>query len=208
MALRGIALRRDHVVAASLAAAVVVVVGYASGLGLRPGIVASAGSPPPSAAGPAPSVPGGDQPAPPGGLPSVGAIPPLPAQPVGGSPSDVTPADLPANMPGNVVAQPTATPPPDPGSPAPGEPAPPGSTTPPVPPPGTELPACTPGLPQQALDTVGGLPLVGGVTIGLGLSGPGGLGALVLGYCRAADGNTQLAMVPKPAPTSGLLGGS
>ncbi|HEY2062667.1 MAG TPA: hypothetical protein VGH57_30145 [Amycolatopsis sp.] len=205
MALRGIALRRDHVVAASLAAAVVVVVGYASGLGLRPGSVANAGSPPPTADGPAPSAPAGDQPAPPGGLPSVAAIPPLPAQPVGGAPSDVTPVDMPANMPGDVVAQPTPTPPSDPGFPAPSEPAPPGTTTPPVLPPGTDLPACTPGLPQQALDAVSGLPLVGGVTIGLGLSGPDGLGALVLGYCRAADGSPRLAMVPKP--TSGLLGG-
>jgi len=34
---RGPALRRDHVIAASLAGAVVVVVGYASGIGLRPG---------------------------------------------------------------------------------------------------------------------------------------------------------------------------
>ncbi|EOD63425.1 hypothetical protein H480_37070, partial [Amycolatopsis vancoresmycina DSM 44592] len=40
--MRGPALRRDHVIAASLAGAVVVVVGYASGIGLHPGTAAAA----------------------------------------------------------------------------------------------------------------------------------------------------------------------
>jgi hypothetical protein len=52
---------------------------------------------------------------------------------------------------------------------------------------------------QQVLDTVGGLPLLGSVTTGLGVTGPDGVGALVLGYCRTTDGGLEPAMVPAGA---------
>ncbi|MEV6828673.1 hypothetical protein [Amycolatopsis sp. NPDC051102] len=183
--MRGPALRRDHVIAASLAGAVVVVVGYASGIGLRPGGAADAATPPVVADGghpAAPETPGG-QPLP-SGLPPSGVPPvPLPALPVGDQPATAMPP-----MPGDVGVQP----PPEPPSPEPTLPLPPPptSTTPPAPaPPGPGVPECRPGVPQQVLDTVGGLPLLGSLTTGLGVTGPDGLGALVLGYCRTADGS-------------------
>jgi hypothetical protein len=184
----GPAPRRDHVIAASLAGAVVIVVGYASGIGLRPGGAADAATPPPVADGghqATPETPGG-QPLPSAQPPSDVPVPPLPAVPVGDQPAVTMPP-----MPGDVVVAPT----PDPGSPPPT--APPETTTPP--PPGTDVPACRPGVPQQVLDTVGGLPLLGAVTTGLGVTGPDGLGALVLGYCRTTDGGLELAMVPAEA---------
>ncbi|SEC95769.1 hypothetical protein SAMN04489727_5753 [Amycolatopsis tolypomycina] len=190
--MRGPALRRDHVIAASLAGAVVIVVGYASGIGLRPGtaaatppVVADGGHPPAAPQTPAP------QPLPVGQLPTGGPPSPLPAVPVG----DVPAAPMPS-MPG-------AVPIPDPGSPDPGSPpsSPPPSTS-PAPPPGTDVPTCQPGVPQQVLDTVGGLPLLGAVTSGLGVTGPDGVGALVLGYCRNPDGGLEPAMVPATAVTT------
>ncbi|MEV7099391.1 hypothetical protein AB0M80_41850 [Amycolatopsis sp. NPDC051045] len=191
--MRGPALRRDHVIAASLAGAVVIVVGYASGIGLRPGGAADATTPPAVADGGRPVTPEtpGPPPLPAGLLPSGVPVVPLPAAPVGGPPAEAMPP-----MPGEV------TPIPDPGSPQPGAPeppSPPSPTTPDPPPPGTDVPACRPGVPQQVLDTVGGLPLLGTVTTGLGVTGPDGLGALVLGYCRAADGGLEPAMVPADA---------
>jgi hypothetical protein len=184
---RGPAVRRDHVIAASLAGAVVVVVGYASGIGLRPGGAADAATPPAVADGGHPATPEtpGTQPLPSALPPSDVPVSPLPAVPVGDQPATTMPS-----MPGDVGA----TPVPDPGSPAPT--APPGSTTAPLPPPGTDVPACQAGAAQQVLDTVGGLPLVGAVTTGLGVTGPDGLGALVLGYCRTPEGGLEPAMVP------------
>ncbi|MBE8523900.1 hypothetical protein ILP97_41545, partial [Amycolatopsis sp. H6(2020)] len=86
----------------------------------------------------------------------------------------------------------------------PGTPPPPSSPPPTTPaPPGTDVPACQPGVPQQVLDTVGDLPLLGTVTTGLGVTGPSGVGALVLGYCRTADGGLEPAMVPTPTVPSG-----
>ncbi|NBH11779.1 hypothetical protein GTY80_52140, partial [Amycolatopsis sp. SID8362] len=76
-------------------------------------------------------------------------------------------------------------------------PTPPPGTTPP--PPGTDVPACQPGAVQQVLDTVGGLPVLGALTTGLGVTGPDGAGALVLGYCRTTDGGLEPAMVPAGA---------
>ncbi|WP_236725502.1 hypothetical protein [Amycolatopsis orientalis] len=194
MALRGIAPRRDQLIAAGLTGAVVIVVGYASGLGLKPGT--AAGSPPvlaqpqtpPSAATP---LPGGEPPAP-------APIPSLPAVPVTDIPAPVAP---PASPPGGIEVPPPA-PVPDPVPPHP-HPDPPSSTPPlppppPPPPPGTELPACQPGAAQQVLDTVAALPLLGGVTGGLGVSGADGLGAALLGYCRAPDGTVVLENVPAP----------
>ncbi len=186
--MRGPALRRDHVIAASLAGAVVVVVGYASGIGLRPGtaaatppVVADGGHP----AAPETSVP---QPVPAGQLPTGGPASPLPAMPVGDQPAAPMPP-----MPGDTGVVPV----PEPGSPDPGTSPPPSSPPPTTPaPPETDVPACQPGVPQQILDTVGGLPLLGSVTTGLGVTGPAGVGALVLGYCRTADGGLEPAMVP------------
>jgi hypothetical protein len=113
--------------------------------------------------------------------------------PVGDQPADPMPS-MPS-MPGDIGVVPV----PDPGSPDPGTLPPPSSpepTTPAPPPPGTDVPACQAGVPQQVLDTVGGLPLLGSLTTGLGVTGPAGVGALVLGYCRTADGGLEPAMVP------------
>lgn len=189
--MRGSALRRDHVIAASLAGAVVVVVGYASGIGLRPG--SAAATPPPVADGGhavTPETPGA-QPIPSALPPSAVPVPPLPAIPVGDQPVMTMPPP-----PADVVANPTPNPAPDPGTPTV---PPPSTTTPPPPPPGGDLPACQPGAAQQVLDTVGGLPLLGAVTTGLGVTGPNGVGALVLGYCRTSDGTVEPAMVPASA---------
>ncbi|MFJ9778776.1 hypothetical protein ACIRSS_04285 [Amycolatopsis sp. NPDC101161] len=186
--MRGPALRRDHVIAASLAGAVVVVVGYASGIGLRPGGSADAATPPVVADGghqPVPETPGTQQ-LPSALPPSDVPVPPLPAVPVGDQPVVTAPS-----MPPDVVVTPTS----DPGPPEPTSPPEP-TTTPPLPPPGTDVPACQPGAAQQVLDTVGGLPLLGAVTTGLGVTGPDGVGALVLGYCRTAGGGLEPAMVP------------
>ncbi len=197
--MRGPALRRDHVIAASLAGAVVIVVGYASGLGLRPGTAAA--TPPAVADGGHPATPQtpGTQPVPAGQLPAGGPVSPLPAIPVGGQPADPVPP-MPS-MPGDTGVVPV----PDPGSPEPGTLPPPVSspepTTPAPPPPGTDVPACQAGVPQQVLDTVGGLPLLGSLTTGLGVTGPDGAAALILGYCRSADGGLTPAMVPVPTPT-------
>lgn len=188
MALRGIAPRRDQLIAASLTGAVVIVVGYASGLGLKPGTAAEnppvLAQPPPSAATP---LPGGEPPAP-------APIPSLPAVPVVDAPAPVAPP----TTPGGVEVQPSPSPSPEP---VPTHPHPdPPSVTPPLPPPDVELPPCEPGVAQQVLDTVGTLPLLGGVTGGLGVTGADGLGATLLGYCRAPDGTVVLETVPLPAP--------
>jgi len=200
---RGPALRRDHVIAASLAGAVVIVVGYASGIGLRPGTAAA--TPPAVADGGHPAAPEtpAAQPLPAGRLPTGGPASPLPALPVGDQPAVPMPPLPPMpSMPGDIGVVPV----PDPGSLDPGTPPPPSSpepTTPVPPPPGTDLPACQPGVPQQVLDTVGGLPLLGAVTTGLGVTGPAGIGAQVLGYCRTPDGGLEPAMVPATTVPSG-----
>jgi hypothetical protein len=189
VALRGMVPRRDQLIAASLTGAVVIVVGYASGLGLKPGTAAGS---PPVLAQPAP--PGATTPLPEGEPPAPVPIPSLPAAPVTDIPAPVLPP-----MPGGggVELPPPALPP----EPVPTEPLPePPPATPPLPPPGTELPACQPGVAQQVLDTVAALPLLGGVTGGLGVTGPDGLGATLLGYCRAPDGTVLLETVPAPAP--------
>ncbi len=196
----GSAPRRDHVIAASLAGAVVIVVGYASGIGLRPGTAGEPAALPPVADGghqATPETPGA-QPVPPGLPPAGVPAAPLPAVPVGDQPVAAIPSipSMPSMppMPGGGAVDPA----PDPGSPPSSSPPPP-TTTPPLPPPGTDVPACRPGVPQQVLDTVGGLPLLGAVTTGLGVTGPDGVGALVLGYCRTADGGLEPAMVPAGA---------
>lgn len=189
--MRGPALSRDHLIAASLAGAVVVVVGYASGIGLRPGSTAAAAPPVVTDGGPH-GAPATENPVPPGEPPANVPAAPLPAAPIAGAPIALPPDSSMPPMPGGVDVEPapvTETPPP------------PGTTVPPPPPPGTELPACQPGVAQQVLDTVGGLPLLGSVTTGLGVTGPDGLGATVLGYCRTADGTVELATVPAAVAT-------
>jgi hypothetical protein len=193
VALRGIAPRRDQLIAASLTGAVVIVVGYASGLGLKPGMAMAENppaltQPPPSAAIPLP----GGEPPPPAVIPSL----PAPAVPV----TDIPAPLAPPTTPGGVEVQPTPPPPPDP---VPSHPHPdPPSVPPPsvTPPPDAELPACEPAVAQQVLDTVAAIPLLGGVTGGLGVTGADGLGATLLGYCRAPDGTVALQTIPVPAP--------
>ncbi len=185
MALRGIAVRRDHLIAASLTGAVVIVVGYASGLGLKPGAAAET---PPVVAQPAPT------PAtsvPPGKPPSPVPVPSLPAVPV----ADVPAPAAPPALGGGVEVQPST---PSSEDPVPTHPHPVPTPTLPPPPPGEELPDCRPGAVQQVLDIVAALPLLGGVTGGLGVTGPDGLGATILGYCRAPDGTVLLETVPVP----------
>ncbi len=188
--MRGPALSRDHLIAASLAGAVVVVVGYASGIGLRPGSPAAA-APPAVADGGQQAPPATEEPIPAGEPPADVPASPLSAVPIVELPA-APPADAMPSLPGGVDVEPP---------PVTEPPAPPGTSVPEPPPPGTDLPACQPGLPQQVLDTVGGLPLLGAVTTGLGVTGPAGLGATVLGYCRTADGTVQQAMVPAPVAT-------
>lgn len=188
--MRGPALSRDHLIAASLTGAVVVVVGYASGIGLRPGSQASA-APPVVADGGPHATPSAEQPIPPGQPPVDVPAAPLPAVPIAAPPAELPPDSMPS-LPVDVGVEPT---------PVIETPPPPETTVPEPPPPGTDLPACQPGVAQQVLDTVGGLPLLGAVTTGLGVTGPDGLGATVLGYCRATDGTVELATVPAAVAT-------
>ncbi|MCU1682678.1 MAG: hypothetical protein JWQ81_3417 [Amycolatopsis sp.] len=196
----GLSLRREHLIAACLTGAVVVIVGYASGLGLKPGVTST--SAPSVIAGGSPPVGPGTQQSLPSDIPPVSTVPPMP--PMGGMPNTVPVASMPGGV-GGVIAQ--TQPPADSTSPGSGNPTPTGpptTSTPPPPPPGTPLPQCQPGLVQPVLDGVSGLPLVGGLATGLGVTGPNGLLATILGYCQAADGTAQLAMVPAPsaAPTT------
>lgn len=153
---RGI-VRREHVVAASLVGAVVVVVGFASGLGTHrttenhnpaaPRTEAAA-QPPLTTA---PSTP--DQiPANPGANPPQRAVAPRPQ-----------PQPLPPSQPHTSTPPPSSTTSPPPTTPPP-------STT--TPPPQTD-PPCQPGLLGDlpilpgALPVVGGLPILGGLVGGL-----------------------------------------
>ncbi|MFD8499605.1 hypothetical protein [Amycolatopsis sp. NPDC059657] len=177
----GRSLRREHLVAASLAGAVVVVVGYASGLGLKPGTVAAA-EPPPVAQGtkPAPEVQPSQGNPPPPELPQPVAPPPLPPVPVIAPPSHEVPPD-----PGPVVVEPTP-------------PSPPSTPPPPPPPPGSPLPECQPSVLQPVGDTVAALPLLGDLTKTLGVTGPDGLLTAVIGYCAAKDGTVQAISTGSP----------
>lgn len=188
----GLTLRREQVIAALLVTGVVVVVGYASGLGLR--TTTSAGGPNQVVTGPTPT----EQPA----LPGTGELPQAVSPPGATMPVDSLPA---AGSTEPVVALPVPTTPtlsPDPQvpvptqptQPAPGQPTVPGQPTDPAAP-----GACLPGLAQNVADTantvVSGLPVVSTVTGTLGLtqspdgSSPGTLNTLlysVTGYCAPA----------------------
>jgi hypothetical protein len=190
------------VIAAALTGAVVIVVGYASGLGLNTtsagadGSVSADGGQPATVQQPQPD----QQPLPSGDPPPPNAVRPMPPVPAGTTP----PADVPATVP--PVNDPgSATPPVDQQPPVtdPTQPAP---TSPPgAPPPGTPPVACQPGIVGPLLDTVTGLPLVGGLTTGLGLTGPSGVLAAVVGSCPAAVGEPVLPLnavaVQPPVPT-------
>ncbi|WP_034286871.1 hypothetical protein [Amycolatopsis benzoatilytica] len=181
-------LRRDQVVAACLAGAVVVVVGYASGIGLKTTV---ATGPAASDQAPAQAVPAPQQPPPNGELPPMASVPPMPPMPDGGPPPGDLPAAPVADAPTSDVAVPTME------NPQPsGDPVPPG--TPPQTPPSTTAPTCQPGAVQPVLDTAGGLPLVGGLTAGAGVTGPNGLLATLIGFCPTAPGTP--AQLPGAVP--------
>ncbi|WP_370940711.1 hypothetical protein [Amycolatopsis sp. cg13] len=185
---------REQVVAACLAGAVVVVVGYASGIGLKTtaasGPVALDQAPAQAAPAPQPVLPNGE-------LPPPGAVQPMPPVPGGGIPPvDAPPPAAPvADAPSGEVPPPTGEIPQPSGDPMP--PAPP--ETPPQTPTGTPppsgTPTCQPGAVQPVLDTVSGLPLIGGLTTGIGVTGPDGLLSTILGSCPPVQ--------PAAIPSSG-----
>ncbi|WP_406629779.1 hypothetical protein [Amycolatopsis sp. WGS_07] len=182
----GRGLRRDHVVAACLAGAVVIVVGYASGIGLK---TTTASGPAPSEQAPAQAAPAPEPVLPNGNLPPAGAVQPMPPVPDGGlPPADAPPPEMPMpDSPTGETPAPTGEIPPPSGAPAP--------PSPPETPPQSPVPTCQPGAVQPVLDTVSGLPLVGGITAGAGLTGPDGILAALLGSCPAPSGT--------PVPSSG-----
>jgi hypothetical protein len=152
-------LRREHIVAASLVGSVVVVVGFASGLGTRPGTSPGADAAP---------APGGDTPvatAPPATTPPQptrgGGSPPRAAV---GNPVVVPVTPTPGLPPGtNHTAHPTTTTKPPTKPPTTTSPATTAPTTPTTP--------CQPGLVPDALDTL--LATLGRATDALGLLGAG-----------------------------------
>ncbi|MFE3176497.1 hypothetical protein ACFXPA_29915 [Amycolatopsis sp. NPDC059090] len=191
--------RRDQVVAACLAGAVVVVVGYASGIGLKTTAASSPVAPdqPPAQAAPAPQpvLPNGE-------LPPPGAVQPMPPMPGGGIPpvDAPPPAEPVADVPSGEIPPPTGDilqPTGDPMPPAPPETPP---QTPTGTPPPTETPTCQPSAVQPVLDTVSGLPLVGGLTTGLAVTGPDGLLSTIIGSCPAAPAQPA---APPAIPSSG-----
>jgi hypothetical protein len=152
-------LRREHIVAASLVGSVVVVIGFASGLGTRPGTGASAAPAPGGEAGP-----------------PVATAPPQTTQTQprqGGGGSGGGGGGGSANYPGGggavlpVTTMPTV--PPSHGHPTtPTTPPPTGTTPPPT--------TCDPGLVPVALDTL--LGTLGQATDALGLPVPDAVGLL------------------------------
>jgi hypothetical protein len=191
----GTALRREQVIAGLLVGGVVVIVGYASGLGLRTTTTpAQAASP-----GQAQSVPNA-------GTPLPGAQLPVAAPP----PTISIPGDLGAAQPveSGVAAQPVTTVPSLPSVPGTGTTAP----TNPTMPSSTPVPGapstCLPGLAQNVADqgnaVIGGLPVVPTLTGSLGLtqspdgSSPGQLNMVlysVTGYCASPE-PAQPGIVP------------
>ncbi|WP_130348394.1 hypothetical protein [Herbihabitans rhizosphaerae] len=158
-------LRREHIVAATLVGAVVVVLGFASGIGVRQS--QASGTQPPQQAAPG-NTPGNEPPlpqAPPEAPPQI----PLPGeQPLPVVPIALPPQTVPIVTP--VPTVPPSVPEPSPGPPHNHPSPPPGSPTPPPPgPPPT--PPCQPGWVPVWLDTATGtvqqLPLLGGLAGGL-----------------------------------------
>lgn len=146
----GTILRREHLVAASLVGTVVVVVGFASGLGLtHPASAGTQQAQPRTTELPPPPAPA----AAPGGSPGT---------PSGGGP--VGYVGTPAAGGGNLAIGPLTADVPTPPTSAPPTTTPP-TTTPPT---GTTQPACQPGLLtgllNQVTTAVNGLPVVGSLT--------------------------------------------
>jgi hypothetical protein len=182
-------LRREHIVAASLVGSVVVVVGFASGLGSRPGTGASA-APAEDQRQPAATAP----------VTTTQAQPPQGNSrgPSGGSPRPG----------GGGVAPVTTAPPTTTGTHHTGHPTPPPATTPP-PTSTTPPPACDPGLLPAAVETI--LDTVGRATAAIGLPGLGpstvdpaapGLPALPEGTPLDQFIATCSAPTTQPAPTT------
>lgn len=203
---RGRSLHREHVVAACLAGAVVVVVGYASGVGLKTAPAGANTSV--MAVGGQPQTSPAQQPVPSGQPPPPDAVEPMPPIPgPAAPPAVVPPGAVPVTDVPPVQQPPQGSDPAPPGSTDPGAP----STPPGVPaPPGTPPPApdCQPGAVQPVVDALTGLPLVGGLTTGLGLTGPGGILLALVGSCQPQPGQTPVllpaGLPPAQAvPTSG-----
>ncbi|GHE83875.1 hypothetical protein GCM10017786_13920 [Amycolatopsis deserti] len=176
-----------------LVTGVVVVVGYASGLGL------STSAPAANSAGPAQT----QSPAPHPQTPVTGDLPQaqVPDLTLPGTDLTAPPADPVADVPGSDSVVPVLPVVPGTPAPAPGTPVVPPAT------PGAPVPVCLPGLAQNVVDTantvVTGLPLVGDLTGTAGLTqspdgtDPGLLNTLlygVTGYCAPPPG--------EPAPTT------
>lgn len=185
-------LSREHVIASMLVTGVVVIVGFASGLGLRTTTTDTQAAAP----GVTQAQPNAGTPLPEGGLPQAIQPPQMsmpgtdptasgPAAAVQALPSDASAPGLPVSQPdqSTTPGQPVSTPP---TSTVPGTPSAPS--------------ACLTGVAQQVADTantvVAGLPVVSDATGTLGLtaapdgSSPGALNTLlytVTGYCAPAE---------------------
>jgi hypothetical protein len=162
-----ISLRREHVVAASLVGSVVVVLGFASGLGIHHTATGTVAAPAPGSAAPPTTDTSGE--------PAGGGY--QPAGYSGDSPQGDNPyvATTTAPVPvgtATTTAVPTTT-------------TSPGTTT------TTSAPTCTPGVLPQVVDTVTsgvqGLPLLGPVVAGIGLPP---LVDTLLGSCPATTTTT------------------
>lgn len=172
-----ISLRREQVVAASLVGSVVVLLGFASGLGINHTTSAASATPPTvgTPAPPATESPGdqpGDQSGG-GGYQAAGYVGSGGQQ--GDNPYPATTTAVPPPVTATTTAVPTTTPP--------------GTTT-------TSAATCTPGLVPQVVSTltsgVQGLPLLGPVVAGVGLPP---LVDSLLGSCPATSTTT-------PTPTT------
>ncbi|GHF66663.1 hypothetical protein FHX82_006559 [Amycolatopsis bartoniae] len=210
-----LSVRREHLVAALLVGGVVVIVGFASGLGLKTSTTNAQAAGAPAAASPGTSVPDGQ-------LPQAS----VPAMTMPGTelPAAI-PADIPVSAGEPVTGGDTATVPvvtastePGPVSTSPVGPADPATPVTPTDPTVPTLPvACLPGAGQQLADTantlVGELPVVGTLTGTLGLtqspdgSSPGTLNTLlyaVTGYCAPTTAATATGTDPTAPLTAAL----
>ncbi|HVV13577.1 hypothetical protein [Amycolatopsis sp.] len=192
----GLSVRREHLVAALLVGGVVVIVGFASGLGLKTTTTNAQAAGTPAAASPGTAVPDGQ-------LPQASV--PAMTMPGNDLPSNQIPSDVPVSVSepatGGDTVPVVTTPDPGSGSTTPVSPTNPGTPIAPTNPTSPALPStCLPGAAQQLADTantvVGALPVVGTLTGTLGLaqspdgSNPGALNTLlysITGYCATPD---------------------
>jgi hypothetical protein len=208
---------RDQLVAASLVGTVVVLVGFASGLGItRPASSSAAATNPsnqPTSSNSAGGTGGSDQ----NGAPGAGGIDYVAAGSPGGVGSPGSP-NYPGGLPtaGDGPTTPTTSAPPT---------IPPPTTTGSAP--GTPPVSCQSGILSTVVNgatgtvngLVGGVPVVGGLLGGLGLTGdsttapatPGvidGLTNTLLGTCATFTPLAPPPVTPTPTTTPGLGGGS